>query len=153
MSLVYGLYLEIIWIVQMVFGNMFGFYSWNVWFRTFYTEFIHIECGLYRFYSDIMWFVQLFGLTFLLEGAVCVDLLCFFGPVSASSSFIFLFNLSSFCFSKSSLFLSSSSFLHSFLFLSSSSFLFSLLEHLLGSIPLSLPSPISSCPVNERETS
>ena len=114
----------------------------------------HIKCGLYRFYSDIMPLVQLFRLTFNLEGAPCVDLLFFLDPVSASSSFAFLFNLSSFCFSKSSLFLSSSSFfLHSFLFLSSSSFLLSLLKCLLGSTPLSLPSPFLSHPVNVRETS
>ena len=92
--------------IQMAFRYMFGFYLWNFQFRTLHTEFIHIVCRLYRFYVDIMQFVQLFRLTFLLEGALCVDLLCFFGPVSASSPFTFLFNLSSFHFSKSSLFLS-----------------------------------------------
>ena len=144
MCFMYGLYLEIIQIVWMVFRYMIGFYSWNFQFRTLYMELIHIKCGLYRCSLDIMPFVQLFLLTFLLEGAPCVYLLpmTFLGgeavAISSSSSFAFLFNLSSFHFSSSSIFLSSlslSCILSSFF----PPFLFSLIEHLLSSIPLSSP--------------
>ena len=132
------------------------FYSWNFQFRTLHMEFIHIESRPHGISLNIMWFVQLFRLTSLLEGAPCVDLLIFLGGgavvISSSSSLAFLFNLSSFHFSSSSFFLSSSSSLsHSFLFLSSPSLLLICTKHLLGSTPLSLPSPVLSHPVNERE--